>query len=193
MQTWSLLVRGYDHALWHCVYNKDTAELRLGARRRRGCAAVCSGGCCQSRRPKFDVYAVLADNLVYRQQLGRQRLGRRAGRWWTWKATGPPWAAGRWCPKCQRRRPWSGTARSTCFRLGSDNTLRWRHYNGAAWGNWTSLGGALASGPTATALPGGEVRVFARGGDEAVWTRSFQGGWGGWQRIEREVWMRACS
>jgi hypothetical protein len=75
------------------------------------------------------------------------------------------------------------------FWLWPDNTLRCRHFNGASWDAWRDLGGMLASGPGAVAHDG-QVDVYARGVDDALWTRSYPQSLGkceegAWQRVDR--------
>jgi PKD repeat protein len=71
------------------------------------------------------------------------------------------------------------------FRLGPDNTLRWQHSDdGSTWGDWQSLGGMLGSGPGAVSWGPDHMQVFARGVDEALWHRTYDGSWGPWQRLE---------
>ena len=71
------------------------------------------------------------------------------------------------------------------FARGTDSAL-W--YKGSAVpignpGGWTSLGGRLAMGPTAAAVPGGKTYVFVLGTDSLPWMRN--GTWpslGAWTR-----------
>ena len=79
-----------------------------------------------------------------------------------------------------------GTDQIDLFRQAPDNTLVWRHFDGSYWGGWENLGGMLASGPGAVSLDDNHMQVFARGVDEALWTLTYDGGWGAWQRIERD-------
>lgn len=48
---------------------------------------------------------------------------------------------------------------------------------------WTSHGGALASAPVAVASAEGRIDVFARGSDDALWHRWFDGQWYPWQSL----------
>ena len=78
----------------------------------------------------------------------------------------------------------NGSSQLDLFWLWPDNTLRWRHLGGTVWGPWVNLGGMLASGPGAVAHDG-QIDVFARGVDDALWARTYNGSWGSWERIDR--------
>ena len=72
------------------------------------------------------------------------------------------------------------------FARGLDNALWCRPsmLPVAPTGPWTSLGGRLTSGVTATTVPGGKTYVFVLGTDNNIWMR--MGTWpslGGWMRL----------
>src|SRR5262249_92856 len=54
------------------------------------------------------------------------------------------------------------------FVTGSDGQLRQRVWDGASWGDWINLGGALTSSPAAVSHHG-RLYLFARGADLSVW------------------------
>ncbi|MGB3245121.1 MAG: hypothetical protein WBB25_11340, partial [Sulfitobacter sp.] len=54
------------------------------------------------------------------------------------------------------------------FLLDDAQDLQQRTWTGT-WGNWQNLGGRLTSPPVPVALAGGQIRVFARGGDAGLW------------------------
>ena len=68
------------------------------------------------------------------------------------------------------------------FIRGTDGALWTRTWDGAAWTPWTSLGGALTSGPAASARPDGVYDVVVRGADGGYHWRAFTpaGGWTDW-------------
>jgi hypothetical protein len=68
-------------------------------------------------------------------------------------------------------------------RAGDGATLE-RHWTGTAWSDWTSLGGVSTSGPAAAAY-NGQIHVFIRGTDGAVYTNylSSGGSWSGWASL----------
>lgn len=72
------------------------------------------------------------------------------------------------------------------FARGTDNAL-WYRVSArpiGGIGSWSSLGGDLTSGVTATTVPGGKTYVFALGTDNNIWMRA--GTWptlSGWQRL----------
>jgi Repeat of unknown function (DUF346) len=50
--------------------------------------------------------------------------------------------------------------------------------------SWQPLGGSISSAPDAASPAPGRLDVFARGSDNALWTRTLAGGqWGGWQTL----------
>jgi hypothetical protein len=68
------------------------------------------------------------------------------------------------------------------FMHGADAALWTRRFDGTTWTDWASLGGSINSAPSATSrvywTEAGEVAVldvYARGGDNAVWCRTFVG------------------
>jgi hypothetical protein len=66
------------------------------------------------------------------------------------------------------------------FGVGTDHAL-WEKIAGGAW---TSLGGYLTSKPGAAASSSTDYRVYARGGDGALWARSHtSSGWSGWYTL----------
>jgi hypothetical protein len=72
------------------------------------------------------------------------------------------------------------------FARGLNNALWYRTsmLPIAPTGPWTSLGGRLTSGVTATTVPGGKTYVFVLGTDNNIWMR--MGTWpslGGWTRL----------
>jgi hypothetical protein len=179
--TIDLLVRGSDQALWHCEYDVVSGS----------CAWENGGGggmlltapaVVSPAVGVFEVYAILANNLVYKR---------------TWNGSWPSaWVLvddpSYWEP-LDSLLPIPDLAapaviyrggKVDLFRLGPDNTLRWRHFNGIQWESWYNLGGMLASGPAAIPLSLDSMQVFARGADDALWTRTYSGSWGAWKRVE---------
>ena len=72
------------------------------------------------------------------------------------------------------------------FVEGADNALYWKHWDGATWSTWGSLGGNLTSSPAATSPANGVIDVFARGTDGALWSKSTTNGgasWSSWHSI----------
>jgi hypothetical protein len=49
--------------------------------------------------------------------------------------------------------------------------------------NWESLGGGLSSGPDVCSWAQGRLDVFARGADNALWHKWFDGGWSDWESL----------
>jgi hypothetical protein len=70
------------------------------------------------------------------------------------------------------------------FARGQDNGLWSRHFNGATWGAWFSLGGIITGAPAAASSTTGALDVFVRGQDTALWSRHFNGAtWGAWYSL----------
>jgi hypothetical protein len=183
-----LLARGYDQALWHGICDADGGACQwsnAGGVLASGPAVASRGG------DTFDVYALGVDNLVYH----RHWDGHRWSDDWVVEPDDPALALfrgdapQRTVPMPELPAPAAvarGTDEIDLFRQAPDNTLRWRHYDGSDWGAWQNLGGMLASAPGAVSLNDDHMQVFARGVDEAMWTLTYDGAWGTWQRIERE-------
>ena len=171
-----VFTRGYDDALWHCVYS-------VGG----GCTSwdtaggiLLSAPAVVSTASGFDVYAILSDNQIYR----RSWTGSWSGAWESVDVAGL-WPAVDTIPMPTLDAP-AVIARDNqvdLFRLAPDHTLYWRRYDGSAWADWKSLGGMLASAPTAAVLPDGSARVFAYGADQGLWMRAYTSGWSDWQEI----------
>ena len=51
---------------------------------------------------------------------------------------------------------------------------------GGRWHAWKNLGGAITAAPAVASWGPGRLDVFARGVDNALWQRSFEGVWSGW-------------
>ena len=64
---------------------------------------------------------------------------------------------------------------------GQDSVPYLRHFDGSAWGPYTSLGGLVDGQPAIVSRSPGTLDVFIRGVDGALWTRWFDGsGWSDW-------------
>ena len=173
-----LLVRGYDEALWHCIYDVES-EACLRWSNAAGGTLLSAPAVASLGDGQFDVFVIGTDNDVYR----RHWEGGWSGDWQMvgdWPDTAPSWIG----PTPELPAP-AVVARDggfDLFRVGPDNTLRW--FNGTTW--W-SLGGMLASGPGAVSLGADHMQVFARGVDEALWYLTYSSGnWGAWQRLALE-------
>ena len=161
-----LVVRGYDEALWHCIYDVDSGGCLSWSNAAGGILA--SAPAIVSRGPdQFDVFVIGIHNQVWR----RHWEGVWSG---DWQQVGDwPYAAPAWTGSTPKLTPPAAVARDggfDLFRLAPDNTLHWRHSDdGSASGSWQGLGGMFASGPGAVMLDDGRVQVFAVGVDQALW------------------------
>jgi hypothetical protein len=55
-----------------------------------------------------------------------------------------------------------------------------------SWSAWESLGGLLTSAPAAVSWGAGRIDVFARGEDDGLYCRSFDGSWTEWEGLGGE-------
>lgn len=79
---------------------------------------------------------------------------------------------------------WEPTRNLDVFVRGTDNALYVHQYNpNNGWvGPWP-LDGQISSSPAAIALVNGPVHVFARGMDNALWHKWYDGGWQNWESL----------
>jgi hypothetical protein len=84
---------------------------------------------------------------------------------------------------------WSSESQFDVFKVGKDGALWHRWYvEGTGWLQWESLGGQLASAPSATTSKTGAQRidVTAVGTDGAVWHIWYDGAWSAWESLGQE-------
>jgi hypothetical protein len=176
-----LVVRGYDQALWRSHYdgsswgNWDNAAGGLLLSK----PAVASRG-----TGLIDVFAVGFNNQVYHTQW-------ISPTWNAWDLIdgGGIFQEIDWSVPLPEVPAPAVTARSGAqldlFRLGPDHTLWWCHStDGLTWSSWVALGGMLASEPDAVSLGDGRMQVYSLGMDGDLWYRTYNAGWGTWQRLE---------
>src|SRR4029079_8252450 len=76
------------------------------------------------------------------------------------------------------------------MRLGGRDFLIQQHWVNARGGycaqaiHYDTLDGILTAAPGASSLGPEELDVFARGTDNALWHRFFNGGWSPWQKLD---------
>jgi hypothetical protein len=67
---------------------------------------------------------------------------------------------------------------------GSDSAVWWRHYDGATWGVWVSLGGVTNYSPAITSIAPGTLDVFAHGTTGALYHKRYtKGVWSAWDNM----------
>ena len=178
-----LLVRGYDDALWRRHYDGalwgEWDNLAGGTLMSAPAVVKAETG------NDLHVFAVGADNQVWQGSLVD-------GTWGDWSAISPNEAAwpalDAWRGPTPELQAPAALARPggmiDLFRLGMDNTLYWNHSgdNGLTWGGWENKDGMISTGLAVVSLGPNHMRVFARGVDEALWSLTYNGGWGAWQR-----------
>jgi hypothetical protein len=167
-------VRGTDNAIyykwfdgtnwsdWHSLGGVATSDL----------AAMAMGGAAW-------VFVRGVDNAIY----------------WRWVRSGDPANSSGW----QRLEGTWTLAPAVCpvdpdhdvldiFARGTDNALWFNRFTGKAWSGWQSLGGVLASAPSAMTMNGASW-IVVRGTDDALyfmWLRSSSDR-SQWQRLEGAV------
>jgi peptidoglycan/xylan/chitin deacetylase (PgdA/CDA1 family) len=69
---------------------------------------------------------------------------------------------------------------------GTDGALWLRTRAQGTWGSWQSLGGVLSAAPAVVGAADGRIDVFARGGDDRLWTRTLRpgGSWSAWAGLD---------
>ena len=53
----------------------------------------------------------------------------------------------------------------------------------AQWSDWENLGGVLTSAPTAASWGANRLDIFARGSDNAMWHKWWNGSWSDWENL----------
>jgi hypothetical protein len=91
---------------------------------------------------------------------------------------------------------WSA-GRLDVFVEGTNGALWHKWWNGAQWSGWQNLGGKLTASPAATSGIGngtpssrGQIEVFVRGTDGAVWQKNWNGtisAWSTWASLGGQV------
>ena len=151
-----VFAKGTDNALWHKHYQSGSGWSdweSLGGYLTSSPAAVSWGP------GRIDVFVRGTDGALYHQGYN--------GAWSGWESlggqiapnTGP--AAGSW-----------RLGRFDVFVDGMNGALYHQGYNGA-WSGWESLGGYLTSSPAAASPTSGVIDVFVRGGDSALWQKTY--------------------
>lgn len=170
-----LFVRGTDNLLYYKWYDSDNGGWMQGYEQLGGGeisfspVAVSGGG-----SDLVDVFArgIGANDGVYHKVWknsvwsGWQRLGSMD------TLSGPGLS-------------WEPTRRLDVFVRRTDNQLFVYQYNPTtnAWEGPWPLDAQISSSPTAIALANGPVHVFARGMDNALWHRWYDGGWQNWESL----------
>ena len=173
-----LLVRGYDEALWHCVYDLESGSC-LSWDNSAGGILLSAPAVVSLESGQFDVFVIGTDYKIYQ----RHWDGGWSANWQQYADW--PFDVPSWTGATPELPPLAVTARDggfDLFRRGPDNTLFW--YDGT---NWESLGGMLSSDPGAVSLGDGRMQVYALGMDGALWYRTHNGSWGAWQRLQTPV------
>jgi hypothetical protein len=67
---------------------------------------------------------------------------------------------------------------------GSDTAVWWRHFDGATWSAWASLGGKTNYAPAIATPAAGFLDVFAHGTNGALYHRHYDGkAWAAWETL----------
>jgi len=72
------------------------------------------------------------------------------------------------------------------FKSGADSKL-WHMFSGPSgdWEHWEDLGGEISPGPASVMTKSGEIHVFARGLNGALYHKWYSGSWSGWEDLGR--------
>jgi hypothetical protein len=187
-----LVVRGYDDALWH--RHSNNGQDWLPWQRLPSSLPLLSGPAIASNRDgAFRVFAIGPDNQIWERDYNGSTW---SDNWVQTAADTETWPALKaWrgpTPELPAPAAVARGSRIDLFRLGPDNTLRWQHSDdGITWQAWQNLGGMISSGLGAVSQNDHHIQVFARGVDEALWHRTYNGtDWDPWQRLERSTQMK---
>lgn len=163
----AVFARGGDNAIWSRQFSDGTGEwlpwTSLHGRARGAPAVTCFGN--NAADPV--VYVRGTDNALWRRPV--------SGAWTSY--------GGRLLSDPAARAPFGGSCTSAedVFAIGTDHAV-WERTSSA----WRKVGGRSNATPAALELPSGEVDLFVRGTDDAVWMTSHAGGssvWASWHRV----------
>jgi hypothetical protein len=144
------------------------------------------GGVCTASPASISWYNTARIDVFVRGSDGAVWHKSNTGAWSGWESLGGQLAPGTGPAVAS----WS-QGRLDVFAEGSNGALYHKWWNGAKWSGWEPLGGKLTASPAATGYSSGGtspytyyIKVFVRGGDGAVWTKSWTGSqWSTWQSL----------
>ena len=123
---------------------------------------------------RLDLFSRGLDNAVWHRRYD-------GSAWSAWSPLGGKTYAS---PAASGRR---GTSIVDVFLRGSDNEVYHRYRDAIGWSlGWVSIGappGGATSAPAATSNATGKIDVFVRGGDAAIWRRTWTTSWGPWTSV----------
>jgi hypothetical protein len=123
---------------------------------------------------QLDVFARGGDNAVWLRRYN-------GAAWSSWTSLGGATYAS---PAASPRQ---GKAVVDVFVRGTGNQVLHRFRNGSTWSaGWASIGappGGATSAPAAVSNAPGRIDVFVRGGNGAIWRRTYTTSWGSWGSV----------
>ena len=161
---------GDDASLYRRTWNGSTWSSPAGI----GGSTSSSPAVAAPGSGKLDVFVRGADNAVW--------LRRFDGVAWSgWSSLGGATFAS------PTATPRQGKAIVDVFVRGTNDEVLYRYRNGSTWSSgWVSIGappGGATSAPAALSNAPGRIDVFVRGGDGAIWRRTFTTSWGSWASV----------
>jgi hypothetical protein len=123
---------------------------------------------------RLDLFARGADNAVWLRRFG-------GAVWSSWSSLGTTTYAS---PAASLRQ---GTSTVDVFVRSATNQVLQRSRTGSTWSAaWVSIGappGGATSAPASVSNGPGRIEVFVRGGNGAIWRRTFTTSWGAWTSL----------
>jgi hypothetical protein len=168
-----LFTRRRDHHIWYYDSLQAGTWYDLGGHATSAPTALPpdSAGHCQ-----LSVFIRGADGAVHRKVHDRFDAG-----WRPWRSLGGAVGTG-----TQPGAVNYGNSKVAVFTRGADNRVHWKHSLdcGAHWTRWSSLGGHTYSNPAASSQRTGNIDVFIRGTNNALYVQHLnRGSWTGWTNL----------
>jgi hypothetical protein len=155
-----VFVTGTNRALYQVSY-EGNGNSAWSNWENLGGVVTSSPGATASDNGVIDVFVSGNDTALWQREYSNSA-------WGSWTSLGGRIPSGTGPAACS----W-GPARLDVFVQGMDNALYHRWLSGG-WSSWEYLGGKLTSSPGAAAASGGNrIDVFVRGGDGALWQKSY--------------------
>jgi Uncharacterized protein conserved in bacteria (DUF2334) len=164
-----VFAQGAYHALWHKQWQNTTGWSSwefLGGYLTSSPAAVSRGA------GKIDVFVRGTDGALWSRYTTDGGIS-----WASWYKIGGQLLAG----TGPTAYAW-GSNQIGWLVTGTNHAL-YHMWNDGTMHGWENLGGYLTSSPAATSPTTGDIDVFGRGGDGAVWWKTYYTGWKSWTSL----------
>jgi hypothetical protein len=166
-----VFVRGMNNALYHKVFTSG----RWSGWGRIAEDVTSDPAVVTPDRSRMDLFVRGRDGALYHRQWNPQTD------WQSWQSLGGPVQGG---PAAASL----GPGHLDVFVRGANNALIHKFFASGRWSGWSQLGNDLTADPAATSntswtSPGNQMRLFARGGDGALYERGWsrQTQWTPWE------------